>query len=85
MNLTHSPHTGQHLQGCISCYKFNDLQVQIEAAAEVYKSGQTNSKKALAEVKRLIKRKVLSMELARSLATAAISNNSCEHDEHLLS
>lgn len=69
MNLTHSTHTGQHLQGCISCYKFNDLQIQIEAAAEVYKSGQTNSKAALAKVKRLIKIKVYSAELERSLAT----------------
>lgn len=45
------------------------LDQQIAAAADVYKSGQTNSKKALADVKRLIKRKVLSMELARTLAT----------------
>lgn len=44
------------------------LDQQITAAAEVYKSGQTNSKKALAEVKRLIKRKVFSAELALSLA-----------------
>lgn len=61
-------HTGQHLQGCVSCYKFNDLQTQIEAAAEVYKSGQTASKPALAKVKKLIKQKVFSLELQRSLA-----------------
>lgn len=61
-------HTGQHLQGCVSCYKFNDLQTQIETAAEVYKSGQTDSRKALAKVKRLIRQKVLSAELALSLA-----------------
>lgn len=77
MNLTHSTHTGQHLQGCISCYKFNDLQVQISAAAEVYKSGQTNSKKALAEVKRLIKRKVFSAELARSISATDDAVPSC--------
>lgn len=53
------------------------LDQQITAAAEVYKSGQTNSKKALAEVKRLIKRKVFSAELALSLAAAEDAEAVC--------
>ena len=53
------------------------LDQQIAQAAEVYKSGQTNSKKALAEVKRLIKRKVFSAELARSVAAADDAVPSC--------
>ena len=53
------------------------LDQQIAAAAEVYKSGQTNSKKALAEVKRLIKRKVFSQELALSLAADDDAVPSC--------
>lgn len=53
------------------------LDQQITAAAEVYKSGQTNSKKALAEVKRLIKRKVFSAELVRSLAADEDAVPSC--------
>lgn len=68
MTTTLTLHTGQHLQGCVSCYKFNDLQTQIEAAAEVYKSGQTASKPQLAKVKRLIRQKVQSAELQRMLA-----------------
>ncbi|QKY80346.1 hypothetical protein SEA_MERCEDES_46 [Microbacterium phage Mercedes] len=53
------------------------LDQQIAAAAEVYKSGQTNSKKALAEVKRLIKRKVFSQELALSMAAGEDAVPSC--------
>lgn len=53
------------------------LDEQITTAAEVYKSGQTNSKKALAEVKRLIKRKVFSAELALSLAADDDATPSC--------
>ncbi|QOP65247.1 hypothetical protein SEA_ZAYULIV_51 [Microbacterium phage Zayuliv] len=53
------------------------LDQQIAAAAEVYKSGQTNSKKALAEVKRLIKRKVFSQELSLSLAASEDAVPSC--------
>lgn len=44
------------------------LDQKIAAAAEEYKSGQTDSRKALAKVKRLIRIKVNSMELARALA-----------------
>lgn len=44
------------------------IDQKIAAAAEAYKSGQTNSKAALVKVKRLIKIKVQSAELARSLA-----------------
>lgn len=53
------------------------LDQQITEAAELYKSGQVASKPQLAKVKRLIKRKVLSMELARSLATAEDAVPSC--------
>lgn len=63
-------HTGQHLQGCVSCYAYNDLQAKIEAAADVYKSGQSDSRKALANVKRLIKQKVFQAELALSSASS---------------
>jgi hypothetical protein len=45
------------------------LDQRIAAAAEVYKSGQSDSRKALANVKRLIKQKVLSVELALMLTT----------------
>lgn len=45
------------------------LDQRISAAAEVYKSGQTASRPALAAVKRLIRQKVLSAELARGLVT----------------
>lgn len=44
------------------------IDQKITEAAEAYKSGQVPSKPALAKVKRLIKAKVASMELARSLA-----------------
>lgn len=53
------------------------LDQRISAAAEVYKSGQTASRPALAKVKRLIKAKVLSAELARSLAAAEDAVPSC--------
>lgn len=44
------------------------LDQKIAEAAEAYKSGQVPSRQALAKVKRLIRAKVNSMELARSLA-----------------
>lgn len=44
------------------------IDQKIAAAAEEYKSGQTDSRKALAKVKRLIRIKVDSTELARQLA-----------------
>lgn len=53
------------------------LDQQITEAAELYKSGQTNSKAALAKVKRLIRQKVLSAELALSLAADQDSAPSC--------
>lgn len=43
------------------------LDQQITAAAEAYKSGQVPTRAALAKVKRLVKLKVLSGELQRSL------------------
>jgi hypothetical protein len=42
----------------------NNLDARIAAAAEEYKSGTTDSRKALAKVKRLIRAKVQSAELA---------------------
>lgn len=43
------------------------LDQKIAAAAEDYKSGQVASKPALAKVKRLIRAKVASLELQRSI------------------
>lgn len=44
------------------------IDQKITAAAEEYKLGQTDSRKALAKVKRLIRIKIDSQELARALA-----------------
>ena len=57
-------HTGQHLQGCVSCYKFNDVQAKLEQAAEAYNSGLVPSRPALAEVKRLIRQKLVLQGIA---------------------
>lgn len=53
------------------------LDQQIAEAAEAYKSGQVPSRAALAKVKRLIKRKVMSLELARGLAVDEEDAPSC--------
>lgn len=53
------------------------LDQKIAAAAEVYKSGQTASRPALAKVKRLIKQKVLSAELTLQLAADQDAVPSC--------
>lgn len=53
------------------------LDQQITEAAEAYKSGQVPSRAALAKVKRLIKRKVMSLELARGLAADEEDAPSC--------
>ncbi|AXQ52915.1 hypothetical protein SEA_NEFERTHENA_52 [Microbacterium phage Neferthena] len=53
------------------------LDQKIAAAAEDYKSGQVASKPALAKVKRLIRAKVASLELARSLAADEDAVSSC--------
>lgn len=53
------------------------IDQKITAAAEVYKSGQTDSRKALAKVKRLIRQKVLSAELALSLAADQDATPAC--------
>ena len=54
-----------------------NLDQRISAAAEVYKSGQTASKPALAKVKKLIKQKVFSLELQRSLALDEDATPAC--------
>lgn len=53
------------------------IDEKIAAAAEAYKSGQTNSRAALAKVKRLIKIKIESAELALSLAADADAEAVC--------
>lgn len=45
------------------------LDQRITEAAELYKSGQVASRPQLAKVKRLIKAKVASLELNRTLVT----------------
>lgn len=55
----------------------NTLDAKIAAAAEAYKSGQVPSKAALAKVKRLIRAKVASMELQRSIDLANDSIPAC--------
>ena len=46
----------------------NTIDQRLAAAAEAYKSGQTDSRKALAKVKRLAKLKVAKDEWNRQLA-----------------
>lgn len=53
------------------------IDQKITAAAEEYKSGQSDSRKALAKVKRLIRIKIDSQELARSLALDADAQAVC--------
>jgi hypothetical protein len=46
-------HTGQHVQGCISCYTYVEIDIKLGQAAEAYKSGLVPTRSALAKVKRL--------------------------------
>jgi hypothetical protein len=53
------------------------LDERITEACEAYRSGQTDSRKALAKAKRLIRIKVESAELARQLAADEDAIPSC--------
>lgn len=54
---TTATHTGQHLQGCVSCYSYVEVDTKLAEAAEAYKSGLVPSRPALAKVKRLARQK----------------------------